>query len=654
MAKQAVSPIERHAEKGVLGIAAILLFAAIGAYLVRSPNTTNIGGQVTTPGEVNERVRDAAENLRSRIASKDAEEHEVPNRLPELQAGASPLTFAELSPTWQAAVPMLPRVPNIGHIVIEGERTLAPVLPPSKPKLTVGRSMLVLLPPQTMGEAQEDFADEEQYFQESVNWVTVAATFDRREQERQCQLAGYKAGRRRAYLVGAEVQRRRQSPDGTWPEEWANVYTYAPLLPPAPPPVELENLNGQLVPTTETRRVMSEYFDFIKSEQLDIIRPLFPDVVAGNDWQYPEFANIDMAKLDAEFGWEEQRIDLPEEEAAEEETPKTPRELEQEQLQEIGQLLQQGQNEKDLEKLDLALELAEALQTSATIGTNKRHAEDMVRQIEAAISDVTRYLRDHPPGEEDEEEDDETKPISPIQVVWLHDCARGSVESGATYQYRMRVLLYNRYAAAPAELKDPADAQKVFLVGPWSEASDPVAIPYDTRVFLVSGSRSRDGVRVDIFKWFEGFWVKERFNVEVGERLGKEARVKLPDELPKVDFNTGNVVVDIDYDRGIRQVGRTGRDGSFEIDPLEDTVALVYMDSDGNLHERLLDIDRTAPAYKELKELVWREKRVVKKKERPSGGRGGGGGGGGRGGGRGGGGGGGPGGGGGAGGGAGG
>ena len=51
MAKQAVNAFERHVEKGVLGVSALLLFASVGLYLVRSPNTVEIQNQQVGPGE---------------------------------------------------------------------------------------------------------------------------------------------------------------------------------------------------------------------------------------------------------------------------------------------------------------------------------------------------------------------------------------------------------------------------------------------------------------------------------------------------------------------------------------------------------------------------------------------------------------------------
>jgi len=232
MAKQAVGAIERHVEKGVLGVTVLLLLGAAGVYLVSSPNTAEIGRQETAPGQVNERVRDAARTLRNRLQSARPEVDSVSDPLPGLQAGdGSVLAAANLPGTWPAPVPMMPRVPDIGNIVIEGQMELAEVIAPGQPRCKAGRSVVTLYPPVTMGREEEALEEEDYYYDQTTNWVTVAAAFDRREQERQCQLAGYKLGRRRAYLVGSELQRRRQQPDGTWPEDWENVYTYAPAIP---------------------------------------------------------------------------------------------------------------------------------------------------------------------------------------------------------------------------------------------------------------------------------------------------------------------------------------------------------------------------------------------------------------------------------------
>jgi hypothetical protein len=271
---------------------------------------------------------------------------------------------------------------------------------------------------------------------------------------------------------------------------------------------------------------------------------------------------------------------------------------------------------RDQGQLDEALELAEDLAERATLRTHRTEAQELVEEIEQLKRDRDRERRLRPPSEEEEAET--RRPISPVQVVWGHDAEVGSVESGATYQYRMRVLLYNRYAAVPELLKDPQQAIQTVIVGPWSDPSDPVETPLDTRFFLTSGGRrERDRVKVEVFKWFEGFWVRHNFTVSVGERIGGRKRARIENDNPWVDFDTGCIVLDIDFDRPFRERGTTRKDGSFEFEAVGTTVALVYVDADGDLNERLLDIDRDDPAYKELKGQVFREKKERRVRPRP-------------------------------------
>ena len=110
-----------------------------------------------------------------------------------------------------------------------------------------------------------------------------------------------------------------------------------------------------------------------------------------------------------------------------------------------------------------------------------------------------------------------------------------------------------------------------------------------------------------MFKWFSGVWVRERFDLKVGEPIGGVARACIgmkggaPDK-PRIDFNTGSVVVDINYDYPFRPIRR--RKGGFEFRPPKQSIAMVYMDADGRLHERILDEDKAGEEYRRYKELV--------------------------------------------------
>ena len=50
--------------------------------------------------------------------------------------------------------------------------------------------------------------------------------------------------------------------------------------------------------TPQEREVVRQYFDNVRAFQVDIMRPLFPDVVYGHDWHLPSFPGLDIPQLD--------------------------------------------------------------------------------------------------------------------------------------------------------------------------------------------------------------------------------------------------------------------------------------------------------------------------------------------------------------------
>ena len=67
MAKQLINPIERHVEKAVLAVTGLLLIAAIGLYLVTSPNQMKFAGEAVRPGTIDQKVAQLAADIRDRI-----------------------------------------------------------------------------------------------------------------------------------------------------------------------------------------------------------------------------------------------------------------------------------------------------------------------------------------------------------------------------------------------------------------------------------------------------------------------------------------------------------------------------------------------------------------------------------------------------------
>lgn len=190
-------------------------------------------------------------------------------------------------------------------------------------------------------------------------------------------------------------------------------------------------------------------------------------------------------------------------------------------------------------------------------------------------------------------------------AVWFHD---DSVEAGKTYRYRMRVKLWNRYVGRMKALVTPGDARKALIAGEWSQPSEPVTVTPRTYFFVSGGVTGKpSAVGAEVWRWLDGNWIKQRFDVEVGDTIGGERRVKTgkyddkgDEVLAMVDFNTGAVVTDVRKEEV--KVRLPGKGGSFTHRPV-DSLVVAYVDpADGQVKERAAELDRSDPIRNKLKE----------------------------------------------------
>lgn len=603
MAKQAVSPLERHVEKAVLGVCGLLLLAAIALFLVSSPNKKELGEESATPATVYNVVANQAERLSQNIASATV------SAPPPVQSDVEVLrqwmrdllAAAKLSAVTRPPLPPLPAVPQVGPQGPASDKIeMARMLPPTNVKVAAsGRTLAVMEPPYILGgQSYTDTGAGASDFEIAFNWVTVAGVFERSEQERLCREAGYHAGRRDPYVVGVDLQRRERRWDGTY-TEWQDITAYAPIMAAAPPEITVIE-SGLIKTVSEDDQAMVAYFaDLIRDPQtqLDLMRPLFPVPLAGDYWKLPSYPGIDIVSLDEEYyllagvASGDRYQDVMEEPVETAGQPDPRQELERD-IQRVEDQQKRGfltvadaQAAEEEVKTLLDRKDLSATQTRRLEELLIRMREDLKRLQSGSASQAPAVVQ------------------SPRQVVWAHDALRNSVVSGRTYQYRMRLRLYNRYCAFPSPLANPADAEKVVLTTDWSDPTEPVTIKLDTEFFLASVSGER--VRADVFKWVEGSWVKQTFDVEPGEPIGGIKRITLPgDQAIKelVDFNTGAVVLEVDLQRAYRPA-RTGSDG-WSVGLPKSTVAVVYVDAAGEVRERLLELDKNRDAYKDFKQLV--------------------------------------------------
>ncbi len=172
--------------------------------------------------------------------------------------------------------------------------------------------------------------------------------------------------------------------------------------------------------------------------------------------------------------------------------------------------------------------------------------------------------------------------------LWVNDLF---VAAGKTYRYRLRVVLTN-----PLYLKADAKSNKHYnnftMASQWTEWGKPVTIER-MRHFFIANAAPNGQARVDVWRFYQGAWLNHEFPVRAGDPVGGPINMKLvPGEDTPVDFFSGAYVVDMDLlTTPPLKVG----------DPPKKTTRVLFM-VDGELTSRRLDLDKTDPKIKELKD----------------------------------------------------
>ncbi len=87
--------------------------------------------------------------------------------------------------------------------------------------------------------------------------------------------------------------------------------------------------------------------------------------------------------------------------------------------------------------------------------------------------------------------------------VWAHDT---TVRPGRTYQYRMRVTVFNPvYGQEDPPVRPSEDRWKLTLAGPWSEPTEAVTVPPLVEFYFVGTFGDR--VNLELHRWILGQWV---------------------------------------------------------------------------------------------------------------------------------------------------
>ncbi len=250
MAKQSISPIERHLEKALVGVAGLVLAAMAALFLFGSPNGVEIDGEKRSPGAVGARIKEDARAAYQAVVNAPPPK---PAPLPNFVAMMATSRPVQIDPQLAKALPVPPAPLNAAPPAAVAARRkagtkakLAQVLAPGKPIVIQGRNRATLAEPtlpqalQTGvggGEAAAPVAGEGVPTKD-LTWVTVAAPVFRAQQTDEFTANGYTLARARLLLVQVRLERQMLQGDGTWSEPEA-VATYGRFKPFSPPRINL-------------------------------------------------------------------------------------------------------------------------------------------------------------------------------------------------------------------------------------------------------------------------------------------------------------------------------------------------------------------------------------------------------------------------------
>ncbi len=181
-------------------------------------------------------------------------------------------------------------------------------------------------------------------------------------------------------------------------------------------------------------------------------------------------------------------------------------------------------------------------------------------------------------------------------LFWIHDL---SLESSKVYQYRVRLVLANPLLAFTGHVEKESDAGQATIRTPFSEWSDRVVAPRATEFFVTNRSELQRYVKVEVFRYALGQWVRHAFNVHEGDPIGQKKKEKLIDPVEtssvskEVDYSTGAVAIRFDFTKKVQK-------GS--IPRPYPTVEMIYLDEAGQLKTRVGLLDRNSQRYKQLRE----------------------------------------------------
>lgn len=604
MAKQNVNIFELYVDKLALGVMLLLFLWVFYAFLISSPNKTELSGRMVGPAEIDDNVKGKAEDVLQRVRNAKVEVAQVsdyPGDQLELAQGPLVQKDFEIASALPNSVSFGVPVPDVQGPETPGQVTLATLLPPEKPSVTVGR-LNTLYPPHAVPIGESLTAKETQLLElkgpQDRSWVTVAVHFDERDQREVFLKNNYQTTRFGVTVTDVFLRRQVRLPSGEW-SAWEEVEEYSEYFMDAAPELTLllDEKNRHYI-STNMRENLRVWFGNLMEFHSDLVRPPMPYAEYGAEW-YPPYLE-ELIGLYPDEDWPDPLIVQPQERR----TRRPP-------------LLKRAQQELDKADEDLKagkLEIAR-LGVEKILGYRKIPAKHRIkaeaRALQAKIkkaSDRRRIDELNRANEDQRDEGGDEDFDPPVEVFFAHDL---SAEPGSIYRYQVKLQTFNQYATVVERLKDPIDATQVYVESDWSAPSDPVEVPSQQRIFLASAKSA--SAQFEIYQWHQGRWLKEKFSAKIGEIIGGDRRVQIERVRTDVTFDTGIRLIGLVEDRPYVP-RKKKRNGAVELGETETSTAAVCQRRDGSTMELIQAAGKSDEERKLIEEAIKIDKRKSRRR----------------------------------------
>lgn len=622
--------LEKHIEKIAIGIGLAFFALVMWLFVLGEPYTIDVvtrsGTQTVTPDKVEVMIRDEARKLEQSYKKPETPFDEIP--LPKWTDDFRGRMTGRFLPVDRLAMPL--NMPGLDksmadNVLTEKQLRIIPT-PPAVAKITAQADYAVLAAPSDDETGQNLIKLVGNLPQpRDFRYVSVAASFEMEQWRERLKGQNVASDQRipedwwRNRLNITNVILERQTLDPTT-GQWGNI-TVIPSLPSGEPQKFQVDGNGEIKLTAAE---VPGLLDTIRDTQERIVRPDFVELERGvwsppgSQHQLTEEQAKQLAEIQQKLA-QLRRRDQAMQNAGRTTTPAAPvapvaREPEDEWNQPgnprpnrpapraggTAPSTVQGQI-AELESQRNALLGIAPTQTSEQQGPDAMgRPRDGVRR-DPANRNNTRFGEPRDPREprprwtrdglapQPGQDADAVVPAIPPVTLWAHDI---TTRPGETYRYRVTVELLNPLF----HINDVQREQyteyfnKLSLrsePGPWSEA---VRVDPELYYFLTDQDAARRQVTVDVFRIFNGVWMRRSFDVRPGDAIGNAVEVTYQNRSQALDLNTNAMVVDIAFPASEMSAGANS----------DQTRAITYNLQNQAMQARVLGQDLADRTYQRL------------------------------------------------------